>query len=161
MNRFRVHLVVGNHRLFLPSAHKDQLEQYVAKQSVARGDVESVPFPRQVDFWAFSIGAALAMELPPKEGPISRWGTGFIDVRQGILDEDISALLAVVATAKLGHQSPDVDNPGKIIELANRLAGAGCPFVLRKLSENSLRTTPLDRVISLARWLQEQMRTAS
>jgi hypothetical protein len=161
MNGFRACFAGRSDRLVLPTADKDQLEQYVAKQSVARGDVESVPFPRQVDFWAFSICAALAMDLPPKEGAISRWGTGFVYAYQGILDEDISALLAVVATAKMGHENPDVDNPGKIIELANRPAGAGCPFVLRKLSENTLRTTPLDRVISLARSLQEEVLTVS
>ena len=157
MNRFPALFAGRSDSLVLPSTDKEQFERYVAKQSAARGDVERVPFPRQVDFWAFSIGAALAMELPPREGNVSRWGTRFIYAYQGILDENLSTLLAVVATARMGHESADVDNPGKIIELANRLAGAGCPFVLRKLSEDTPRTTPLDRVISLARWLQGQV----
>lgn len=158
MNTFRATFAGRSDGLVLPSADKEKIETYVAKQSRTRGDVESVPFPRQVDFWAFSICAALAKDLPPKGGTVSRWGTRFIYAYQGILDENLSALLAVVATARMGHDHPDVDNPSRIIELANRLAGAGCPYVLRKLSEDALRTTPLDRVISLARSLQNHVR---
>lgn len=157
MKTFRATFAGRSDGLVLPSAHKDKIETYIAMQSRSRGDIESVPFPRQVDFWTFSICAALAMNLPPKDGSVSRWGTRFICAYQGILDENLSALLAVIATARMGHDHPDVDNPARIIELANRLAGAGCPFVLRKLSEDALRTTPLDRVISLARSLQDRV----
>ena len=45
----------------------------------------------------------------------------------------------------------------RLVELANRLAGAGCPIVLRKLSENALRTTPLDRAVELARTLRDDV----
>ena len=158
MNTFRATFAGRSDGLVLPSADNEKIETYVAKQSRTRGDVESVPFPRKVDFWAFSICAALAMNLPPKDGVISRWGTRFIYAYQGILDENLSALLAVIAAARMGHDHPDVDNPAKIIELANRLAGSGCPVVLQKLSEDTLRTTPLDRVISLARSLQDRDR---
>ena len=54
--------------------------------------------------------------------------------------------------------TPEVGDPRRIVELANRLAGAGCPAVLRKLSEDTLRTTPLDRAIELARTLQDRVR---
>ena len=77
---------------------------------------------------------------------------------QGILDNDLCSLLAVIAVAKLGHDDPEVDEPRRIVELANRLAGAGCPVVLKGLSEIDLRTTPLDRALELARSLQERVR---
>lgn len=153
MNEFRA-AFMGNHRLVLPKDDKDRAERYVAKQSATRGNAESVPFHRTVDFWAFALGTALAKNLEPMSGPVSRWGTGFIYTYQGILDEDLCGLLAVIAAAKLGVDNPDVNNAGKIIELANRLAGAGTPIVLSKLAENSLRTTPLDQVITFARQLR-------
>ena len=110
-----------------------------------------------MDFWALSIAAALAMELEPREGPASGWGKVFIYTSQGILDNDLGALLAVIAVAKIGHDHPEVDEPRRIVDVANRLAGAGCPVVLNKLTENAIRTSPLDRAVGLARWLQEQV----
>ena len=46
-----------------------------------------------------------------------------------------------------------------VVDLANRLAGAGCPVVLKKLEETDLRTTPLDRALELARSLQDHVRS--
>ena len=74
------------------------------------------------------------------------------------MDNDLCSLLALVAVAKMGHDDPDVGDPKRIVDLSNRLAGAGCPVVLAKLSENALRTTPLDRAIELARSLQDRVR---
>ena len=157
MSDFRTIFTGRNDRLALPRSDKARIDSYVAHQSVARGSVENVPFRRQVDFWAFAIGTALAMKLEPRSDPVSQWGYGFIYTSQGILDDDLCSLLVVVATAKLGYDNSEVDKPGKIIELANRLAGAGCPVVLEKLAENSLRTTPLDQVITFARQLQRSI----
>ena len=74
------------------------------------------------------------------------------------MDNDLCALLAVIAVAKLGHNDPEVHEPRRIVDLANRLAGAGCPVVLKKLAETDLRTTPLDRALELARSLQVRVR---
>jgi len=145
--------------LVLPRAEEEQIDRYVAMHSSERASFERRPFRRQVDFWAFSLTAALAWDLPPREGAPSGWGKVFIYTNQGILDEDLSSLLGVVAVAKLGHDDPEVGDSRRIVELANRLAGAACPAVLRKLSEDALRTTPLDRAIELARTLQDQVRT--
>jgi len=145
------------HALMLPREDEDAINPYVAMHSGERENVESRPFPRQVDFWAFSIAVALAMKRAPREGPTSRWGKNFIYTSQGIMDNDLCALLAVIAVAKLGHDDPEVAEPRRIIDLANRLAGAGCPVVLRRLSESTLYETPLDRALELARSLQGQV----
>ncbi len=148
-----------SHGLVLPRSDEEQIARYVAMHSSERASVERRPFRRQVDFWAFSIVAALAWDLDPRDGPHARWGKVFIYTNQGILDNDLCSLLAVVAVAKLGHDNPEVGEPRRIVDLANRLAGAGCPVVLRKMSENTLRTTPLDRAIELARTLNDQLRS--
>ena len=153
-------LSARGHGLVLPRSDDEAINRYVAMHSGNRGSVERRPFPRQVDFWAFSIASALAMDVEPRRGTVTSWGKVFIYTSQGILDSDLSAMLTVVAVAKLGHTAPDVGDPRRIVELANRLAGAGCPLVLQKLAENSLRTTPLDRVIELGRSLQERVQSS-
>ena len=149
-----------SHGLVLPRGDEDRVDRYVAMHSSERAGVERRPFRRQLDFWAFSIVAALAWDLAPRDGPHASWGKVFIYTNQGILDNDLCSLLTVVAVAKLGHEDPEVGEPRRIVDLANRLAGAGCPEVLRKLSESSLRTTPLDRAIELARTLHDQVRSS-
>ena len=146
-----------SHSLMLPQDDDDEINRYVAMHSGERESVERRPFPRQVDFWAFSIATALALKLEPREGPVGRWGKSFIYTYQGILDNDLCSLLAVIAVAKLGHDDPEVDEPRRIIDLANRLAGAGCSVVLKELSEGVLRTTPLDRALEYASSLQDRV----
>ncbi len=148
-----------SYALVLPKDDEDEINRYVAMHSGERDRVERRPFRRQVDFWAFSIGTALALKLRPREGPLGRWGKSFIYTSQGILKDEICAFLAVITVAKLGHDDPDVGEPRRIIELANRLAGAGCSFVLEGLGENALRTTPLDRALEFARSIQDRTRS--
>lgn len=146
-----------SHALVLPRDDGDAINRYVAMHSGDRASVERRPFPRQVDFWAFSITTALAMKLEPRKGLPKRWGKNFIYTSQGIMDNNLCALLAVITVAKLGHDAPEVGEPRRIVDLANRLAGAGCPVVLKALDETDLRTTPLDRALELARSLQERI----
>ena len=160
MTDFAKALSARGHGLVLPRADDEAINRYVAMHSGNQVSVERQPFPRQVDFWAFSIASALAMDLEPRQGTVTSWGKVFIYASQGIMDSDLSALLTVVAVAKVGHAAADVGEPRRIVQLANRLAGAGCPFVLQKLSEDSLRTTPLDRVIELGRSLQERVQSS-
>ncbi|MYA67763.1 MAG: hypothetical protein F4Y22_10985 [Gammaproteobacteria bacterium] len=145
--------------LVLPRECDDEINRYVAMHSGEREDVEHRPFRRQVDFWTFCIAIALAYGLELSDGTVSKWGKTFIYTNQGILNNDIGSLLAVVTVARLGHEDPNIDEPGRIIELANRLAGAGCPLVLKELAKPDLRTTPLDRVLELASKMQDEIRS--
>ena len=69
MSDFAGLLSARGHGLVLPRSDEDQINRYVGMHSAERGSVEQRPFGRQVDFWALSIAAALAMELEPREGP--------------------------------------------------------------------------------------------
>ena len=95
-----------SHGLVLPRDDEDAINRYVAMHASNRENVESRPFPRKVDFWAFCIATALALKLEPRDGVPSRWGQKFIDTPQGVLDNDVCSLLAVVAVAKLGLDDP-------------------------------------------------------
>ena len=147
------------HGLTLPRDDEDAINRYVAMHSGERESVEQRPFRRQVDFWAFSICTAIALKIEPREGPVRRWGKSFIYTSQGVMDNALCSLLAVIAVAKLGQDDPRVAEPGQIVDLANRFAGAGCPVVLKELSESALRTTPLDRALEVARSLQDRVRS--
>ena len=146
--------------LVLPREEDNEINRYVAMHSGDREDVENRPFRRQVDFWAFSIATALVRNLDLREGAVSKWGKSFIYTNQGILDNDLGSLLAVIAVARLGHEHPEIDNPSRIIELANRLAGAGCPVVLKELAKPDLRTSPLDRALEFATAMQEKSKSS-
>lgn len=158
MNKFYDLLSSRQYGLQLPKQDKEQIERYVA-QSGRDVSVERIPFRRQVDFWAFSIATALAMRLDPLKDPPSRWGKVFIYSSQGVMDDNLCSLLAVVAVAKMGMDGPNFSDPRQIIDLSNRLAGAGCPVVLSKLSGGPLRTTPLDGAIAFARSLRSEARS--
>lgn len=147
--------------LVLPRDEEDEINRYVAMHSGDRESIERRPFPRQVDFWAYCIAAALALELEPREGPPNRWGKNFIYTYQGVMDNHLCSLLAIVAVAKLGHDHPEVIDVRRIVDLANRLAASGCSAVLKKLSEDTLRTTPLDQALEFARTLQGSVRKTS
>ncbi len=143
----------------LPREHEDAVNGYVGMHSGERERVEQRPFRRKVDFWAFSVATALARGLEPRQGPVSRWGKLFIYTSQ-IMDEDLGSLLAVVSVARLGHDSPETGDPKRIVDVANRLAAAGCPVVLKQLS-GDLQTTPLDRTLELAQSLLDEVRSES
>ena len=143
-----------SHGLVLPRDQEDEINRYVAMHSGDRESIERRPFPRQIDFWAYCVAAALALDLEPRNDPVSRWGKNFIYTYQGIMDNDLCSLLAIVAVAKLGHNHPEAIETKRIVDLANCLAGAGCRVVLKKFSEDALRTTPLDQALELARTLR-------
>ena len=158
-NYFRSLLSAQAHSLLLPKKHKAEVERYVLMHQMTGATPERAPFHRQVDFWAFSIAAALAKGLLPlQENPPSRWGDKFVDTHNVEMSDDLCALLAVVAMAHLGLEHPEVGSPRRIIDLGNRFAAVGCPIVLDQLSENVLKPT-LDRAIDLARDLYQQAQT--
>ena len=111
MSDFATLLSGRNYGLVLPRNDEEQIDRYVAMHSSERASIERRPFRRQVDFWAFSIVSALAWDLDPRQEPPARWGKVFIYTNQGILDNDLCSLLAVIAVAKLGHDDPDVSEP--------------------------------------------------
>ena len=152
---------IKSHGLALPRDQEDEINRYVAMHSGDRESIERRPFPRQIDFWAYCLAVALALELEPRKGLVSRWGKNFIFTYQGVMDNGLCALLAIVAVAKLGHDDPEVMEIRRIVDLANCLAAAGCSVVLKKLSEDTLRTTPLDQALEFARTLQGSVRSNS
>lgn len=156
MNYFSTLLSSQAHTLRLPDKLKDDIERYVLQHQKGSVTLERAPFRRQLDFWAFALATAIANNTPPIEEPSSRWGRKFADTRSVQMPDGLCEILAVVALTTLGPEHEGVDDPAQIIELANRLAGAGCPQVLRQLSDPDLRITALDKALEFARAMRSE-----
>lgn len=148
MSYFAGRLSLKAHSLHLPRNSADDVQRHVRMHQTA--GPEHAPFRRQLDFWAFSIAAALALDLPPLDQPSSQWGRKFADTKSVEIPDDLCDLLAVLAFHHLGDDHDDIDDPAQIIEIANRYAGAGCPVVLEQFSRSDLRLTPLAKILDLA-----------
>jgi len=134
--------------LRLPREYSDDIQRHISQhQTTTR---ERAPFRRQLDFWAFSITTAMAHDLAPRDQPSAKWGRKFVDTREVTIPETLADLLAVTAFHHLGYEHEGIDDPAQVIEINNRLAGAGCPVVLEHLNSSDLRLTPLDKALNHA-----------
>ena len=150
MNYFTTLLSSQAHTLYLPKQSKDDIERYVLQHQKENVSPERAPFRRQLDFWAFAIASAIAGGTPPLEEPPARWGQKFVNTRSVQMPDGLCEMLAVIALTTLGPDHEGIDDPSQIIELGNRLAGAGCPELLKQLSNPDLRTTVLDKALEFA-----------
>ena len=161
MNYFTTLLSSQAHTLRLPDQSKDDIERYVVQHQKGNVSQEQAPFRRQLDFWAFAIASAIARGVTPLEKPSTSWGRKFADTRSVQMPDGLCEMLAVIALATLGQDHEDIDDPSQIIELGNRFAGAGCPELLKQLSNPDLRTTVLDKVLEFASSLRSKAGTAA
>ena len=156
MNYFTTILSSQAHTLRLPNQSKDDIERYVLQHQKGNSSPERAPFRRQLDFWAFAIASAIASRTPPLKEASAKWGKKFADTRSVQMPDGLCEILTVIALATLGPDHEGIDNPAQIIELGNKFAGAGCPKLLKQLSDPDLRTTALDKALEFARTLRSK-----
>lgn len=154
MNYFTNLLSSKAHPLCFPKVCKDDVQRFVGMHQQGGPSPEVAPFRRQIDFWAFSIATAIACGIPPLDGPVTKWGTKFTDTRSVEMPDGLCQILAVIAFSILGAEHEGLDDPSVIIDVGNRLAGAGCPEVIKMLSNPDLRTTALDKLLDFANSLR-------
>jgi hypothetical protein len=85
----------------------------------------------------------------------------FADTRSVQTPDPVCELLAVVALAELGCEHEGIGHPRQIVELGNRLAGAGRLKVLEQLNAPDLRLTALDKALKFAASLRSPTSGAS
>jgi hypothetical protein len=156
MSYFRTLFSSQAHTLRLPSSAKADVERFVIQHQQG-GTAEQAPFRRQLDFWAFSIATAVSLGLSPRDEASSKWGTKFADTRAVEMPNAVCDLLAMLALTELGPEHPGMDDPKEIIELGNRLAGAGTDEVLKHLKDPNLRLTALDKALEFAAKMHADM----
>ena len=161
MNYFTTLLSSQAHTLRLPDKSKDDIERHVLQHQKGSVSHERAPFRRQLDFWAFAIATAIANGTPPLGEPSAKWGRKFADTRSVQLPDGLCEMLAVVALTTLGSEHEGIDDPVQIIELGNCLAGAGCPELLKHLSDPDLRITTLDKALEFAKSMRSQVQAST
>ena len=155
MNYFGSLLASKAFPLLLPKECEDEVHRYVdMHQSRGMNTRERTPFRRQLDFWAFCLACALARKMEPLESVSGM--RRFTDTRAVQVGDELSELLAIVAFDRIGHDDPSAGDPAKVIEMCNRLAGAGATYVLRKLQERAV-STPLESALELAEALMNEV----
>ena len=150
MNYFAILITAQAHSLYLPADSKRLIDQHVRQHQKGRISPEIAPFRRQLDFWMFSIVTAITLDIPPLDRPSSKWGLKFADTRSVQMSDSLCELLAVITLGTLGSESDDLDKPAKIIDLGNKLAGAGCPKLLEQLMPSDIRVSNLQKLLDFA-----------
>lgn len=139
--------------LIVPKEYSQDIQRHVRHRQVSANiNIERSPFRRQLDFWAFSVAVALSNDIEPLQTPSSSWGVKFIDTRWAELSADLCNLLAVATFHHISKRDTEgaFDDPKQIIDMGNRLAGAGCKLVIESLSSSDFRVTPLEKVLNCA-----------
>lgn len=154
MDYFKYLLSSQAHKLYFPKDCRDDVHRFVGRDQKGGSSPEHAPFRRQLDFWAFSIVTAIARGLRPLDDPVAKWGAPFTDTKSVEMPSGLCELLAVVAFSILGAEHEDLDDPSMIVNIGNRLAGAGCPVVIKVLSSPDLSTTTLDKILNFANSLR-------
>lgn len=151
MNYFKPLLTSRAHSLFLPKKWKDDVQRYVRQHQQGAGrNPESAPFARQLDFWSLALVVAIAQGLTPLASKPSQGGHKFADTGSVDLSDELCDLLAVVALGVLGANNEAVEDPARIIEVANQYAAVGCEELLRRLADPDLRLSTLDKAVTFA-----------
>ncbi|MDE0225833.1 MAG: hypothetical protein OXP28_11940 [Gammaproteobacteria bacterium] len=140
-----------SHSLYLPQEAREDIARLVSAHQRTKASREMAPFRRQVDFWLLCLGVALADDLQPREGAPASWGYKFVDTREVQLPSEIYNLLAIIAFEQMEHDADRIDDPSRIIDAANSLAGAACSHVLAAVTSKELRHSPLDKALTVAR----------
>lgn len=157
MSYFKNLLSAQAYPLAFPKECGKDVHLYVQTHQKGRPSPERVPFRRQLDVWAFSIVTAVARNLPPLDGPVTKWGTKFADTKSVEMPDNLCDLLAVIAFSMLGEEHNRLDDPSCIIDVGNRLAGAGCPVVIKVLSNPNFNITVLDKILDFANSLRMEV----
>ena len=150
MNYFTTVLSGQAHTLRLPDSLKDDIERFVLQHQKGNASAERAPFRRQLDFWALALTVAVKRGMPPLDRPSSTWGKKFADTRSVQMPDTLCDLIAVLGIAYLGSDAEEIDDPAELIELANKLAGAGAPVLLNELRSPTLRLTTLEKALGFA-----------
>ncbi len=154
MNYFNALLTSKAHKLYLPEKSRDNIQRVIqSHQRGASSRPERAPFRRQLDFWALAFATAVARGVEPLETSPNVGGYSFVDTRSVEMPDGLCELLAVVAFSVLGVDDDGVQEPNRIIDIANRYAAVGCDELLGRLYSKGLRLSELEKAIDFSKEL--------
>ena len=117
--------------LITPVGQQDTYNRYC--QSAGNANADRSPFPRKVDLWFCGLTIAVREELSPAD--LSNQKTEKI-IEGSIFDTDTWRVEALMLTAiALEDDVEIVQEPRRIMAIANGLAAEGVPYIDAILSE--------------------------
>lgn len=118
-----------------PAEQRPDYERFC--QSENRSPLDSSPFPRRVDMWFAALSVAARKGLPPVD--LSSYKTvSFVEGQ--IFDRDPWRIRALMLVALSVDRTIDVvDDPPRMMSIANGLAAGGAPLIVEMLSEGEDR----------------------
>ena len=122
-------------RLLYPAAQRPYYEQFC--QTDNPSPLDRSPFPRRVDMWFTALSLAARLGLSPLD--LSNDNTiAFVEGQ--IFDRDPWRIRALMLVALSVDKSIDVvNNPTRMMAIANGLAAAGVPTIVKMMSEGEDR----------------------
>ena len=124
--------------LITPAEQNDFYEQYCQTQTVGRKNVDRSPFRRKVDLWFAGLSIAVHKQLKPvnlkdlKKEEITQFNTGVV-FNQDSWRIQVLMLIAI----DVEENVEVVQDPRRIIDIANGLAAAGVPDIVEMLGDGN------------------------
>ena len=123
--------------LIAPIAQRNHdYEEYCQTQMVGKAKIDRVPFRRMVDLWFAGLSLAARKQLKPvdlSKEKTSQFITGEIFDGNDSWRIQIITLVAIAIEGNLEV----VQNPRRMMDIANGLAAAGVPHIVKMLSEGN------------------------
>lgn len=123
--------------LVAPVAHNDYYDQYCQTQRTGKTNVKRTPFRRKVDLWFTALSFAARKGLEPKK--LKKKETIQFVTGGEIFNGDDSwriQVLMLIAIA-VDDNVEVVMDPRRMMDIANGLAAAGVPQIVKMLNEGS------------------------
>ena len=121
--------------LIAPVDQREDYDQYCQRQGTRGTNVDQKPFPRMVDFWFAGLSLAARKQLKPVN--LGKQKT-FRFIEGSIFDRDSWRVQAVMLVAIATEDNVEiVGQPSRMITIANGLAAAGVPYIVKMLSDGT------------------------
>lgn len=130
--------------LKLPEQYRDDVEKLV-RAGVKNQKPGFAPFSTKLDVWIFSIAVArhLKLEPIPEEVGLRK----FVDTASvRVPERHLTCLLSAYVSLRgvnIGREGSRALSPNDVFDFGNRLAAAGIPEVVRKVSAKDFKVDPL------------------
>ena len=122
-----------NMTLILPETQRDDYDHYCQTGAGAKAD--KTPFPRKVDLWFAGLSLAARKKLDPIDLKKKKAKTVSL-ISGAIFNTDGWQAQAIMLIAIAVDGNLDVVlNPRRMMDIANGLAAAGVPHIVKMLSE--------------------------
>lgn len=138
------------HPIYLPQSDREDIQKLVSQHQNTKTSTENTPFRRQIDYWMLCLLTAVADGIKPLEDPPKTWGYKAVDTKEVQLTSQHYDFIGVAAFNALGPNHDGIDDPATMIDVANRLAGAASPALIRALTSDDLRLSPLEKALAYA-----------